>query len=121
MRYYSNGFLYIDCIVRINVFVFSLRSIHVGSASLLVCLFVCLCVCVCVCVCVCMRAHVTADFRGQFCVFNPLTGDIRKVGTSPVVFTIPTSYHILDMFGIFNAYSKKEPAGTFKNNCVYRA
>ena len=40
------------------------------------------------CVCVCARAHVTAIFRGQFCVFNPPTGDIRKVGTSPVDITI---------------------------------
>ena len=77
----------------------------------------------CVCVCVCACAHVTADIRGQFCLFNPLTGDIRKVGTFPRLF-LPfqsTSYHILDMFDIFNAYSKKEPAGTFKSVCVYRA
>ena len=51
-----------------------------------VCVCVCARVCVCVCVCVCVRTHVTADSRGQFCVFNPLTGDIRIVGTSPVVF-----------------------------------
>ena len=50
-----------------------------------------------VCALVCVCAHVTADFRGQFCVFNPLTGDIRKVGTSPVVFTIPINF--LSHFG----------------------
>ena len=55
------------------------------------------CVCVGVCVCVCVCAHVTADFRGQFSVFNPPTGDIRKVGTSPVVKTTPINF--LSHFG----------------------
>ena len=54
-------------------------------------------VCMCVCVCVCVHAHVTAVFRGQFCVFNPPTGDIRKVGTSPVVITMPINF--LSHFG----------------------
>ena len=35
---------------------------------------------VCVCVCVCVRAHVTADFRGQFCVLTHQQGTSEKWG-----------------------------------------
>ena len=54
--------------------------------------YVCVCVCscvfvyVCVCVCVCVRVHVTADFRGQFCVFNPLNRGHAKSGDVPGCF-----------------------------------
>ena len=44
--------------------------------------------CVCVCVCGLVRTYI----RGQFCVFNHLTGDVRQVGTSPDVFTSPINF-----------------------------
>ena len=46
------------------------------------------CVCVCVCVCGLVRTYI----RGQFCVFNHLTGDVRQVGTSPDVFPSPINF-----------------------------
>ena len=39
-------------------------------------MWVCLCVCVFVCVCVCVCGLVRTYIRGQFCVFNHLTGDV---------------------------------------------
>ena len=45
-------------------------------------------VCVRNCVCGLVRTYI----RGQFCVFNHLTGDVRQVGTSPDVFTSPINF-----------------------------
>ena len=73
------------------------------------------CVCVCVCACNCRLPGTMFD------VFNPPTGDIRKVGMSPVVNTIANQLlksRILDRFDIFNAYFLKEPAGTSSPVCV---
>ena len=42
---------------------------------------VCACVCVCVCVCGLVRTYI----RGQFLVFNHLTGDVCQVGTSRTI------------------------------------
>ena len=60
------------------------------------CVCVCVCVCVYVCVvvvvCVCVCGLVRTYIRGQFCVFNHLTGDVRQVGTSPDVFTSPINF-----------------------------
>ena len=44
--------------------------------------------CVCVCVCGLVRTYI----RGQFCVFNHLTGDVRQVGTSPDHITMPINF-----------------------------
>ena len=52
----------------------------------------CVCVCMHVCVCVCVCGLVRTYIRGQFCVFNHLTGDVRQVGTSPDVFTSPINF-----------------------------
>ena len=63
-----------------------------------VCVRVCVCVCVCVyvcvsvCVCLCVCGLVRTYIRGQFCVFNHLTGDVRQVGTSTDVFTSPINF-----------------------------
>ena len=65
---------------------------------MLVCMFVRACVGLCVCVCVCVRARAcNCRLPGDNCVFNPPTGDIRKVGTSPVVITMPINF--LSHFG----------------------
>ena len=41
-----------------------------------------------VCVCGLVRTYI----RGQFCVFNHLTGDVRQVGTSPVHITMQSTF-----------------------------
>ena len=79
------------------------------------CVCVCVCVCLlrlcvvsCVCVCVCVSVWACKDLhRGQFCVFNHLTGDVRQGGRPRMFLQVhSTSYHILNMFDIFNAYFK---------------
>ena len=57
--------------------------------------------------CVCVGGLVRTYIRGQFCVFNHLTGDVRQVGRPRMFLQVQsTSYHILNMFDIFNAYFK---------------
>ena len=53
-------------------------------------------------------------------IFNTLTGDILQVGTVPGYF-YHTNQPLITFWTcliIFTAYSKKEPAGPFKSNCV---
>ena len=67
------------------------------------------CVCVCVCVCGLVRTYI----RGQFCVFNHLTGDVRQVGTSPDVFTSPINFlsHFEHVWYIQCIFLKLSPYG----------
>ena len=70
----------------------------------------------CVCVCGLVRTYI----RGHFCVFNHLTGTSDKWGRHRMVLQVQsTSYHILNMFDIFNAYLKNLARTVDKKkNCV---